>query len=182
VRALFRNQALEQDEFTSEDEQTMRIMCIAAMGRDKSVGRFRLGRGRDTRLRVDREDGLKFHEDPIYAQINASLDAFAERLTGGRDRHFLNPFLTDSADALGSRAINLSHPLGGCGAAADAEQGVTDELGHVFDTSKSSERPFHEGLFIADGARIPTALGVYPSLTITALALRTADTIIAELP
>lgn len=64
----------------------------------------------------------------------------------------------------------------------DAEHGVVDEFGRVFDTSKHGTRPFHEGLYIADGSCIPTALGVNPSLTITALALRTADAFIAELP
>ena len=67
--------------------------------------------------------------------------------------------------------------------AATAQDGVVDEHGRVFDTSKAGQpRPFHEGLYITDAARIPTALGVNPSLTISALALRTADKIIEELP
>jgi choline dehydrogenase-like flavoprotein len=51
----------------------------------------------------------------------------------------------------------------------------------VFDASNGGERPFHEGLYIADAARLPTSLGVNPSLTIAALALHTADKIIEEL-
>jgi hypothetical protein len=43
-------------------------------------------------------------------------------------------------------------------------------------------RPFYEGLYIADASIIPTALGVNPSLTISALSLRIADQIIQELP
>jgi cholesterol oxidase len=39
----------------------------------------------------------------------------------------------------------------------------------------------YEGLYIADGSMIPTALGVNPSLTISALALRIADNIGKEL-
>src|SRR5207302_7843081 len=93
------------------------------------------------------------------------------------------PFITPSAGALGSKSIGLSHPIGGCRMAANAQDGVVDEHGRVFDTSKAGQsRPFHEGLYITDAARIPTALGVNPSLTISALALRTADTIIEELP
>lgn len=63
-----------------------------------------------------------------------------------------------------------------------ATDGVVDEVGRVFDASPTGARPFHNGLYITDGSRIPTALGVNPSLTIAALALRTADKIIDELP
>src|SRR5262249_19093188 len=114
VRALLRNHVTRQDEFASEDEWTARMMCIAAMGREASVGQFRLGGRGDTTLRVQRTDGKAFHEDPIYGEIRASLDAFARELTDDAGRTFINPFLSDTADALGARAIGLSHPLGGC--------------------------------------------------------------------
>ena len=48
-------------------------------------------------------------------------------------------------------------------------------------STKTGDRPFYEGLYIADGSIVPTALGVNPSLTISALALRIGDKIIAEL-
>jgi choline dehydrogenase-like flavoprotein len=66
--------------------------------------------------------------------------------------------------------------------ATDASRGVVDQYGHVFDKTKTGARPFYEGLYIADASIIPTALGVNPSLTISALSLRIADQIIAELP
>jgi cholesterol oxidase len=50
----------------------------------------------------------------------------------------------------------------------------------VFDTSTPDARGVHKGLFVADGSIIPTALGVNPSLTIAALALRIADQLISE--
>jgi cholesterol oxidase len=181
--APFRNYEHRQEEFISEDEQTARMMCIAAMGREASIGQFRLGSRRDTTLRVKRTDGKAFHEDPIYAEIDQTLARFARQLTDDPTRQFINPFITPSADALGSKSIGLSHPIGGCRMAATAQDGVVDEHGRVFDTSKAGQpRPFHEGLYITDAARIPTALGVNPSLTISALALRTADKIIEELP
>jgi choline dehydrogenase-like flavoprotein len=181
LRALLRNRTARQTEFASEDEWTDTMMCVAAMGREASVGQFRLGGRRDTTLRVRRTDGKAFHEDPVYAEIEATLERFARELTDDPERAFVNPFLSDTAGALGAKAIGLSHPLGGCGMGDTAATGVVDEFGRVFDTSKTAARPFHEGLYIADGARIPTALGVNPSLTIAALALRTADTITKEL-
>jgi choline dehydrogenase-like flavoprotein len=182
VRAYFRNYRTRQEQFASEDEWTMRMMCVAAMGREASIGRFRLGTGRETPLRVAREDGKQFLEDPIYAEIDKSLERFARRLTDDNERHFINPFVGEAAAALGGKSIGLSHPLGGCRMAASAADGVVDEYGRVFDASSNGGSSFHAGLYVADAARIPTALGVNPSLTISALALRTADKIIEELP
>ena len=61
--------------------------------------------------------------------------------------------------------------------------GVVDEYGRLYDvTKRGSSQPFYDGLYIADASVIPSALGVNPSLTISALALRIADKIIADLP
>lgn len=180
VGSIFRNYDRRQWEFESEEEWVMNMMCIAAMGREASVGEFRLGQGRDTPLRLSRSDDLPFYKDPIYAEIEASLARFAAELTD-EERSFRNPFLSPLAKLTGSRSITLTHPLGGCPMGKSAADGAVDEFGRVFDTGKSGQQPFHEGLYVADAARIPTALGVNPSLTISALALRTADKIIEEL-
>ncbi|GAC1351796.1 MAG: hypothetical protein NVS3B20_04640 [Polyangiales bacterium] len=64
--------------------------------------------------------------------------------------------------------VNTAHPLGGCGMVArgSEESGVTDELGESWN---------NRNLFVVDGALIPTALGVNPSLTIAAVAESIAD-------
>lgn len=179
VRAVFRNYQERQPELASEDEYVTDMMCIAAMGREASVGRFRLGRGRrETPLRLERKDGRSFEQDPIYAEIRTSLARFAAQLTGGRSGQFRNPFLTPAAELVGARSIGLTHPLGGCRMGRDASEGVVDEFGHVFDASKTGDDRFYQGLYVADAAMIPTALGVNPSLTIAALALRLCDRII----
>jgi cholesterol oxidase len=179
VRAFLRNYQTRQEQFVSEDEWTLDMMCAVGMGREKSVGRFRLGSGwRDTRLRLERTDGLAFYEDPIYAEIDATLQRFAGELSDEPDARFQNPFLGPAAELAGGRSITLTHPLGGCVMANSAEDGVVDEFGRVFDASTGDGRP---GLYIADGSVVPTALGVNPSLTISAVALRTAHHIVDEL-
>jgi cholesterol oxidase len=55
------------------------------------------------------------------------------------------------------------------------------ESGRVFDKSKAGARRFYEKLHIADGFVIPTALGVNPSLTVSAMVLRIAEQIIKDL-
>jgi choline dehydrogenase-like flavoprotein len=182
ITALFRNASVRQGQFGSEDERTVRMMCCVAMGRDASLGRFRLGKGRrDTALRIQRDDGKQFHEDPIYREIDATLAQFAQKLTSRKDLSFENPFLSPASALLGGRSIALSHPLGGCIMGTSASDGVVDELGRVFDASKDGGRGVYPGLYITDAAAVPTALGVNPSLTISALALRAADTIIEEI-
>ena len=63
----------------------------------------------------------------------------------------------------------------------NANDGVVDEFGHVFDVSKSGDKPIHEGLYIADASVIPTALGVNPSLSISAVCWHIANNIRKEL-
>ena len=179
VRALFRNQRTRQEQFASEDEWVLKMMCVVAMGRDRSVGRFRLGSGwRDTKLRLDRTDGLRFVDDPIYREIEGTLARLARELSDDPAAEFQNPFLGPGAELAGGRSVTLTHPLGGCVMADSAEQGVVDAFGRVFDRGTGG---VHPGLYVADGSAIPTALGVNPSLTISAVALRTAHHIVAEL-
>ena len=66
--------------------------------------------------------------------------------------------------------------------AKSVADGVVDQFGRVFDKTKTGPRPFYEGLYIADASIIPTALGVNPSLTISALSLRVVDKLIEQLP
>jgi choline dehydrogenase-like flavoprotein len=176
--ALFRNYRQRGARSGSEDEFTANMMCVAAMGRESAIGRFRLGGFGDTTLRVGREDGSKFTDDEIYDEIRKRLNQFAERLTDKADNRFINPFVGAPAEAFNAKSIGLSHPLGGCPMATSARDGVCDEFGRVFD--ESSGDSVYAGLYIADAARIPTALGVNPSLTISALALRTANKLIDE--
>ena len=183
VHALFTNYREREDIFRSEEEIAANMMCVVGMGREQSVGQFRLGNSDETTLRLSRSDGRKFYEDPIYDSIRQSLASLAALLRDPADQtsEFVNPFLTNTAGAFDATSIAVSHPLGGCIMGKDASQGVVDEFGRVFDTTKTGVRPFYEKLYIADASVIPTALAVNPTLTISALALRIGDQIIQEL-
>jgi cholesterol oxidase len=69
----------------------------------------------------------------------------------------------------GNRVI--AHPLGGCAMGETAETGVAAPDGRVFDPTKGT-KGIHDGLYVCDGAAVPSAVGVSPLLTITALAER----------
>ncbi len=106
-----------------------------------------------------------------------------------RFRH-INNQLSQMAQALGARFIenafwstfNLRrlvtfHPLGGCPVGEDYLEGAVDEFGRVF----SGDGSVHDGLFVADGALIPAALGANPMLTISALSERITERKIEQL-
>ena len=69
------------------------------------------------------------------------------------------------------RDLITPHPLGGCGMADDPATGVVDGRGRVFG---------HPGLYVADGAIFPRAVGLNPSRTIAALAEHIAAAMAAE--
>ncbi len=182
IKEIWRNNLMRADFFKSEEERIQNVMCVVAMGRESSTAEFRLGKSGETPLRITKPGGKAFWDDPVYDAIRTSLSRLAKVLRPNNTQfEFFNPFLTATAKAAGADSIALSHPLGGCRMAASATDGVVDEFGHVYDKTRSGAKPFYDGLYIADASIIPTALGVNPSLTISALSLRIADQIIKEL-
>lgn len=71
------------------------------------------------------------------------------------------------------RMLVTPHPLGGCNMAAAPGAGVTNHMGEVFG---------YDNLFVLDGAVIPRAIGRNPSKTIAAVAERSCERLIQELP
>ncbi len=181
IVSLFKNAQERQKDFESEDELTYNMMCVVAAGREQSIGQFRLGESqRDSPLRVRRTDGNPFHKDPIYREVETSLHKLAQQLPSKEP--FRNPFLSPATGELIGKSITVSHPLGGCAMGTSAENGVVDEYGRVFRTdAERAGSSFYAGLYIADAAIIPTALGVNPSLSISALALRIANALSKEI-
>ena len=180
LRGIFMNANEQQDFFRSEDERTGRMMCIVAQGREAGAGKFTPGGSGDTPLRVTRTDGKKhFWDDDIYKAIDATVKRLGDLMGATPKDQFFNPFLQKSISALAPTAVPVPHPLGGCRMGKTAADGVVDEYGRVFDASRLGG--VYEGLYVADAAIIPTSLGVNPSLTISAVALRIVDEIIREI-
>jgi cholesterol oxidase len=97
-------------------------------------------------------------------RANEYADAITKKLGGDFVK---DPLYTE----LFGKELVTVHPLGGCPMGDDADKGAVDHAGRVF---RDSGEPW-QGLYVADGAILPTSLGVNPLLTITALAERVAE-------
>ena len=117
---------------------------------------------------VLKDDMLRVVWDDVGEQTNFEIGNEklyqATKALGGE--YVKNPIWTDALD----HAIVTVHPLGGCVMGEDATQGVTNHKNQVF--SGTSGTDVHKGLYISDGAIIPTSLAVNPLLTISAMAER----------
>lgn len=151
------------DDIYSRDGALNHSMMYLCMGMDDQQGYFRWERPpfeRDGKVTVIWPNAGR---QPIFGMINEELRRHTRREGGA----FLeNPIWT----ALNLRRLITAHPLGGCPMGDDFTQGAVDQYGRVF----SGDGSIHEGLFVVDGAILPSALGVNPFLTISAVAERAA--------
>ena len=109
----------------------------------------------DGRIRVSWDQA---GQQQIFTRMNQELRRHARALESS---FISNP--TWSVFQLGH--LITAHPLGGCPLGDDYLQGAVDSYGRVF----SGDGSVHTGLFVTDGSVIPSALGVNPLITISAL-------------
>ena len=139
-------------------QEMSRSQLLYIVASDDASGKLRLEKDRAV------VDWPGYSNAPMRVRAEARVRAMIEAAGG---TFFSNPF---ALSTFGGNRI-IAHPLGGCGMGADATQGVVAHDGRVFDPTQGPQG-VHEGLYVCDGAAIPTAIGVSPLLTITALAER----------
>ena len=115
----------------------------------------------DGRIRVSWDQA---GQQQIFTRMNDELRRHARAL---RANFIANP----TWSVFNLRHLVTAHPLGGCPMGDDYLQGAVDAFGRVF----SGDGSVHQGLYVTDGSVIPSALGVNPFLTISALTERFAD-------
>jgi cholesterol oxidase len=123
------------------------------MGTDAADGRLRVGP--DGRLHLDWSPRASMG---MFAEMEGGLRRLSRALGGEfvRSLPWRRPF----------RRLLTAHPLGGCPMGDSPTTGVVNDRGEVWG---------HPGLYVADGSVLPGPLAVNPSLTIAALAERTAQ-------
>ncbi len=127
------------------------------MGTDASDGWFTLDSHGRIRLHWSVRNSLPMFKDMIRHMRDLS------EASGGR---FINSALWKTPLLkLPLKKTLTAHPLGGCVMSDSPLTGVTNDCGEVWG---------YKGLYVADGALLPSAVGVNPSATISALAERVA--------
>lgn len=105
------------------------------------------------------------------AEVAAMRKGLIERIARGNEAVAITDPIAASVGSMG-----CVHPLGGCPMGATGADGVVDDEGRVF---AGDGDDVHDGLFVLDGAVVPTAVGVNPLMTICVIAER-AMAILAE--
>lgn len=162
-----------------------RCQIFAAMGDDGAKGNLELVPGWDDERRSRRSsDGaIRVHwRDAGKADIFGKQDSVLCRTDLGTylRNPLWKPIPKDLSKALSGEMpgglLFSVHPLGGCPMADSVDKGVVDHMGRVFDPQGG----VHDGLLVLDGSIVPTALGINPLLTITALAERAINEYVAK--
>lgn len=134
-------------------------MVYFGMGHDRGQGRLVLNS--QNRV-VVQWPGVQ--QDPIFKRMIAKIK---QHVSVNNSTYVKNPRST----FMGGNNLITVHPLGGCSMGDSVTAGVVNHLGQVY----HPEGGLYEGLFVMDGSIIPTAVGVNPLLTISALAERAAE-------
>ena len=128
------------------------LLPLLGMGRDIPDGKMEL---RDGKLNVDWR--VK-NSEPYFERVRETMQDIVKEM-GAR---YSDPL------ARLNHLVTV-HPLGGCPMGRDETEGAVDSYGEVFG---------YPGFYIADGSIMPGPVGPNPSLTIAAIADRSADGII----
>lgn len=154
-----------------QDLDLDQLQILLGMGHDGAAGRIRLNERGYAHVQWPGllESGYRKLIRGEFKRVAAAL---------GGEYKYLKVF--------GDRMISV-HPLGGCGMADDPLYGVVNHKGQVFDAYRGGDfgtehghARVHPGLYVIDGAMLPTSIACNPLLTISALAERSADHLISE--
>ncbi len=145
-------------------------MLYLVMGQDDARGTMNFDapwHERDGRMTIEWDQA---GQQIVFTRMNGELYRHARALSAN---YIANP----TWNVFQTRHLVTAHPLGGCPMGEDYMQGAVDQYGRLF----SGDGSIHEGMFVADGSILPSALGVNPFLTISALAERIAERKVQEI-
>jgi cholesterol oxidase len=144
--------------------------CMGEEDDEKPNGRFTLD---------DDELVLKWDRDPGDQQVFADIENLLIEISEEMGGEYVP--LPGWAGFFGDKKLTITHPLGGCRIANSAGDGVVDEHGRVFDTSRGADSTdTYPGLIVVDGSVLPGSVVAHPTLTIVAQALKTMDKAVSE--
>lgn len=162
-------------EHTRRAHDLQHIALFGCLLHDEGGGRVHAGPGREPLVtyHMAREDRARL---PGALKKMAELYFAAGALEVFTPVMGLGPLTPDSLRTLdaeriraGRYELSSQHPLGTCRMGVDARTSVVDPNGRVWDT---------DNVWVADGAIVPSSLGVNPQVTVMAMAHRVARGIV----
>ena len=162
------------------EQDLAHLMLLSGMGTDSGDGQIKLKHSWDANQMhsVDIEFDLEKQKN-LFSKMASSMEHLAEHIGKGGAKSLSIPFW-DPGDAQRSSTVVL-HPLGGCIMGKDNTEGVVNSLGELYDCSNAGNKTeTYKGIYVVDGAIVPTSLGVNSSLTISALAFRIAQNLVGD--
>jgi len=151
----------------SPEQQVSRILMLGGIGVDEAKGKLVL----NNNGKLDLEQNYDLNQQ-VFTDIIKIMKLLAQKIGKNGDNSLIIPFWGKD-----QKAQFVLHPLGGCPMGNTASDGVVNGFGKVF--NNDTGQPYDD-LYVVDGAIIPNALGVNPSLMISALAFRIAEHMVGE--
>jgi len=141
-----------------------RMIILLSLGLTPPAGRLTLDAAGEAQVELQDVEALGRYERRIEGLLRSILD-----------RNGCHPVSVESVDRTGTPMpgvqFSTAHQTGSCRMADSAAMGVVDGSGEVFG---------YPGLYVSDGAAVPTSLAVNTSLTILANAERIAAGMVAR--
>jgi cholesterol oxidase len=154
-------------------------MMLFGVGIDKSDGELFLDN--NGQINLKNPYNLDKPSQPVIYDIIDMMKEFANQIGQNNTDSLFIPFWSKDDNDKNSKSQITAHPLGGCPMGKDASTGVVNSFGNVYRISSKNQQETYDGLYVVDGSIISSALGVNPSLTISALAFRSAEYIVNRL-
>jgi len=151
----------------SPEQQVFRILMLGGIGVDEAKGKLVL----NNNGKLDLEQNYDLNQQ-VFTDIIKIMKLLAQKIGKNGDNSLIIPCWGKD-----QKAQFVLHPLGGCPMGNTASDGVVNGFGEVFNNDTGQT---YEDLYVVDGAIIPNALGVNPSLMISALAFRIAEHMVGE--
>ena len=159
--------------------------ALLIMGEDGSEGKLKLDDPDDPMGSTVNIDFPNVHHNQALTSANYIIKK-EDRCTGLDGAQYVpNPLWqllpADAANVMdgelpGGRAVTV-HPLGGCAMGDDIDSGVVNASCQVY-KSGAGKTDTYDGLYVMDGSVLPTAIGINPFMTISALAWHNAGKLV----
>jgi choline dehydrogenase-like flavoprotein len=146
----------------SPEQRVSRILMLGGIGVDDAKGKLILNNSG----KLDLENNYDLNQQ-VFTDMIDSMKLLAQKIGKNGLNSLLIPFWGKD-----QKAQWVLHPLGGCPMGLTVNDGVVNGLGKVFNATTGEP---YKDLYVVDGSIIPNALGVNPSLIISALGFRIAE-------